>query len=1088
MVRSKREAKPERIARGVAMAVQAGKEWQLPSVDFNLWNRPKTCLEVDFPIVLINSIAGLEASSGAATKPIYQMSKWWARRQSSVFRAMLIAAATKAPDDPSEAAKLVWDAYYGNHQKNDAFSKLKVADIFLGGGTTVVEGARLGMQMYGNDLNPVAWFVVKNELAQVDSKKVQELLDQIENEVKPQIMPFYACDCPRGHKGKWTHKKSNKVMEPGFDPLALTQEQRPEYVYEGPEIIYTFWSKHGPCLNAECGHRTPIMSSLVVAVKTLTVNVWRDRTCTKCEMRFDVEAQDARLAPAALFVCSPDEPAYTICNVDGSFKCPHCHHTDKRALGVVDKKGKKVELTLMVHPDWIKGAASKDANGVHFGGSANDDAESTARWNTERARNLKLIEIRGPLPEQIKCPDTGETVYTDEKGGTVPKRSTFICMEATCGNQSDVLEAIKKTKKSGPVAMYAMQGYCPVCDKTGEPNSGRFFSTPQESNYNAAHLEWERRRQTDLAEYWPRSEVPFGFMTSMNNGGIPHHGFTHWWTMFNPRQLLVHSSLLKSVTTATSFDDSIREAALAACQQYLRYNCYGTIWHIKNNQISAFFSNNNFQVRASNVETSVFSPTGDGSWRSACRGIMAGINWSTDPWELASKENLKGVLAGNVLDEIKSQSVKVKLGDPAVRTGIIQTGSASNLENMKDGICDLVITDPPFGGLLHYSELSDFFYVWLRLSLKEKYPEKFTAEFTPKALEAVANRARQPEGPDAFYQKILTECWREAGRILKPSGILAFTFHHSEDEPWVAVLESLFQAGFYLEATYPIRSDETKGEGAKPGTYGSQLIEYDIIHVCRKRSGDTQEVSWARLRRQIIQDVRQLQDILTKHQKAGLQAADVQVIRRGKALEYYSKHYGKVYVEKGREFTVREALLAIKQLLDDQSDTAAEAPPVLAEPYTRQFFRLFADKSSMPRDQMQKYLHGTGVAPQEFIDRGWCSETAKIFTPVSPLDWAQRFRGVRRDAMSRDFDQVMFMVGACCEESGIKLTETLDNQNFTPHPATQSLLDWLTRHGSTSSMKVAARTALQLYGSWMAKNQMKVQKQRTLFDLFEVEE
>ena len=72
----------------------------------------------------------------------------------------------------------------------------------MGGGTTVVEGARLGMQMYGNDLNPVAWFVVKNELAQVDPEEVKTLLADIEAEVKPQIMPFYACDCPRGHKGQ----------------------------------------------------------------------------------------------------------------------------------------------------------------------------------------------------------------------------------------------------------------------------------------------------------------------------------------------------------------------------------------------------------------------------------------------------------------------------------------------------------------------------------------------------------------------------------------------------------------------------------------------------------------------------------------------------------------------------------------------------------------------------------------------------------------------------------------------------------------------------------------------------------------------
>jgi putative DNA methylase len=84
------------------------------------------------------------------------MSKWWARRRSSVFRSMLLAAAMKAPEDPAQAAKAVWDVYYANHQKKGALKHLKVADIFMGGGTTIVEGSRLGMQMYGCDLNPVA--------------------------------------------------------------------------------------------------------------------------------------------------------------------------------------------------------------------------------------------------------------------------------------------------------------------------------------------------------------------------------------------------------------------------------------------------------------------------------------------------------------------------------------------------------------------------------------------------------------------------------------------------------------------------------------------------------------------------------------------------------------------------------------------------------------------------------------------------------------------------------------------------------------------------------------------------------------------
>ena len=62
-------------------------------------------------------------------------------------------------------------------------------------------------------MNPVAWFVVKNELAQVGAEEVEALLADVEAEVKPQIMPFYACDCPRDHKGAWTHFPSGRVMD-----------------------------------------------------------------------------------------------------------------------------------------------------------------------------------------------------------------------------------------------------------------------------------------------------------------------------------------------------------------------------------------------------------------------------------------------------------------------------------------------------------------------------------------------------------------------------------------------------------------------------------------------------------------------------------------------------------------------------------------------------------------------------------------------------------------------------------------------------------------------------------------------------------
>src|SRR5690606_29790571 len=121
----------------------------------------------------------------------------------------------------------------------------------------------------------------------------------------------------------------------------------------------------------------------------------------------------------------------------------------------------------------------------------------------------------------------------------------------------------------------------------------------------------------------------------------------------------------------------------------------------------------------------------------------------------------------------------------------------------------------------------------------------------------------------------------------------------------------------------------------------SKKIEYDIIHVCRKRMEEPKAVSWGRMRRQVLSDVRQLQSLLEHHAKEGLPAADLQVIKRGKALEYYSRHYGKVYVDEGRPFTVREALIGINQLLDEETSKVKDPPPVNAEPFTRQFLRLF---------------------------------------------------------------------------------------------------------------------------------------------------
>jgi adenine-specific DNA methylase len=1060
--------KKELLVQDIARAVNAGRAAAMPTVDFNDPNRPPTCLEVDFPILPVNQVAIIEGNAG---KPIYQMSKWWARRRSSVFRSVLIAAATKAPDDRSQAAKLVWDNYYANHQKKGAFKHLKVADIFMGGGTTIVEGSRLGMQMIGNDLNPVAWFVVKQEMADVDLDEVKGLLADIEAEVKPQIMPFYACDGPHGEKGKWTHLSSRKVMGPQFDPLTLKPEERPNYRYEGPEIIYTFLAKHGPCQVTRCGHRTPIMTSPVMAVKTLTVKHW-EHICRKCTQPFHIEDGAARMAPDVPLAIAPGEEPFSVLDPRIGAICPHCGHAELPRLG--KGKNKKVELTLLVHPEWLEGCPKTDDEGLAYGGSAQDDPGSSARWNSARAEKIRLLEVRGSLPEEVTCPETQVTFYTGKDGGTVPKKSSYAC--GKCGTAQDVLGTVKASGKTGPFAGYAVQGYSPKANKDGEPYNGRYFlpfGKNLAAQFSAAQKEWDIRKNTDLAEFWPKSELPFGFMTHMNNGGLPNHGFTHWWTMFNQRQLLVHALLLKAITTIGNYKWKVREYVLGAFQNHLRNQSLFSFWHLKLDKLAPAMSNSNFHPKSNVIEVGVFPPLGYGPWSSTIEVLSKGLEWSKSPWDLVSADGLKSTNQ-HLADEITGKSEKVLIYDQ-IQPSTIQHGSSTDLTFIDSSSIDLVITDPPFGGLLHYSELSDYFYVWIRLVLKDRYPEIFGPEYTPKAVEVVSNKAREPEDPDGFYQRLLTQCWRESNRILKPGGILAFTFHHSEDEPWVAVLEALFDAGFYLEATYPIRSDETKGEGSKPGTFGSQQIEYDIIHVCRKRTEDPKPVSWGRMRREVLSDVHALQAMLENHAKTGLSQADLQVVRRGKALEYFSRHYGKVFKNEEETVSVREALVGINQIIDEDSARSLTPLPVNSEPLTRQFLRIFDNKAEVPRDQVHKFLRGSGMGPDAFEQKQWCSEKAKVFHLVDPLDFARDWHGRHKRRLTSDLDQALVLIGACYEGSGINASDTLKNDHFKPHIALKALLDWFSKQGGSQPIRTAASRAHSIYTAWAASNKAQTQ-------------
>lgn len=1187
-----------------------GKPLVVEVPDFSDPNRPKTCLEVDFPLVPINALSALEGNAG---KPIYQMSKWWARRRSCVFRAMLLAAAMKAPEkkhrdgqpmlgddgkpiiDDDAAAQAVWDAYYANHQSAENFKHLKVLDPFMGGGTTLVEGSRLGFQVAGVDLNPVAWFIVKNELACTDPAEVKAFFDQIEAEVKPQIQPFYVTDGVGGKKGRWFEiaEAGDSAMPEGFDPTTLPPEERKQYRYEGPEVIYTFWAKHGPCSKPGCDHRTPIFRSPIVATKKLGVK-YIPCTCKNkaCGITFHAELGDARIAPDAEHVVLDNVHPYTIVSApfakrlleygegnkdtkilrawslgdvveaEPGFKCPKCGtwsgqsvrdvlnmhkratraaDVDKKHLGIVPARNAKkpVFCTLLIDPEWLKGSAGVDGDD-ELGGYIDAPVEATKAWYVERLKHLKLIEVRGNFNDGAadEADDSTETTESTEDGGdepnekswlpptitlksgrtvdtgvgTVPKRSAFAC--GHCGLRSDLLDSVKgytdrarmeskdaTAQRSLPVAVYCLQCHDPAREAEGHPYGGRFFKAPDAADIErliAAEREWNTRREADLAAYWPRSALPYTWMTHHLNGGIPNWGYTHWYKFFNTRQLLLHAQLLEFMAAGMKTDESVAMQALGAFQQYLRNQSMFSFYHAGRDCLAPTLSNAHFHPKSLVIESPGFLAVGYGSWPNTLGATLDGLVYAQKPWERIEAEE-----GGS------TKTISVELGDTVVPPWQLVRGSSTEMPADWAGSFDNVITDPPFGDNLFYGDLSNFFYVWLRLALKDRYPNEFGPEFVPRSQEAVADRSRFPgtSGTDddetamsaanTAYQGLMTACWAECRRVMKDGGVMAFTFHHSADEPWMSILQSLFDSGWLLEATYPIRSDESKGEG---GQFGSRKIEYDIIHVCRKRLEDPKPVSWPKMRQWVKAELARLRPLLESYKNRGLQDADVRVILRGKALEFFSRHYGKVLVSApgGDDvvLSIRDALLGINQLLDESGSQPGERPPSLAQPVVYQFLRLFSTKSVLSRDEVSKLLRGTAIQQKDFEKSGsgpWVIEEDKAVRRVPIHDRFQKMRLRSRRELKTELDQAHFLIGAAMPpkpgDTGVNIEKELERDTFLVRPGVDALLDWYSKTAAGTDepgVPAAASIALQLLrAAFEAKRARMRQEDPMLFEEWE---
>lgn len=248
-------------------------------------------------------------------------------------------------------------------------------------------------------------------------------------------------------------------------------------------------------------------------------------------------------------------------------------------------------------------------------------------------------------------------------------------------------------------------------------------------------------------------------------------------------------------------------------------------------------------------------------------------------------------------------------------------GSAIQYDAQSDnGLRNIMVsTDPPYYDNIGYADLSDYFYVWMRQSLKNTYPDLFRTMLVPKAEELVATPYRfggSIEKARNFFEdgmlKTCKQIFQYAHEDVPVTIYYAYKQSETNDDQtassgWETMLSAIIQAGFSLVGTWPMRTEMTTALKGNVNALASS-----IVLVCRKRPIDAPMCT----RRDFINTLkRELKPALQKLQASNIAPVDLAQSAIGPGMGVYSR-YSKVLEADGTPMSVRSALQIINQELD----------------------------------------------------------------------------------------------------------------------------------------------------------------------------
>jgi len=368
--------------------------------------------------------------------------------------------------------------------------------------------------------------------------------------------------------------------------------------------------------------------------------------------------------------------------------------------------------------------------------------------------------------------------------------------------------------------LFAIEYYNP--DLKGRP--GRLFKKPDKDDL-ARVKEAEATWQEMTARFVPNDLIPRGDETSR----LHRWGYRRFRELFNPRQLIGLETSARFIAKVK--DLRLRRALATNLSDLLRYQnmlCRYDAMALKSLDI---FSIHGFPVGYIQVESNLIGllngnalPVGSGGWINIIEKYTKAKRYCTTPFEVAFNGKSKATVPinGEWIGEKNPEHP-----DAHERSIDIRCAPATTLK-LKPASLDAVFTDPPYYGMVQYGELMHFCYVWLRKLMGKDFPG-FEQDTTRHQDELTVNETAERDLE--HFAEGLTAVYTRMARALKPGAPLVFTYHHNQQDAYLAVGMAILDAGLVCSASLPCPAEM----GGSIHIHGTNSSILDTVFVCRHR-------------------------------------------------------------------------------------------------------------------------------------------------------------------------------------------------------------------------------------------------------------